>query len=93
MVLGLVSFVEVFAQFVSIFAFVLTWAIIIRVMLSWFSISGAPPLFRLLFEITEPVLAPVRRVLPTAGVLDFSPIIAVLLIQVVSSILISSLPR
>ena len=83
----------VLGEFIKIFAFVLTWAIIIRALLSWFSFSGAQPVFRLLVEITEPVLAPIRRVLPTAGMLDFSPLVALLLIQVIRSILLSQLPR
>jgi YggT family protein len=39
------------------------------------------------------VLAPIRRVLPTAGMLDFSPLVALLLINVISNILLSQLPR
>ena len=85
--------ITVLGQFIQIFAFVLTWAIIIRALLSWFSISGAQPVFRLLVEITEPVLAPIRRVLPTAGMLDFSPLVALLLINVVSAIVLSQLSR
>ena len=96
MVVALVNLnpITVLGEFISIFAFVLTWAIIIRALLSWFSISGAQPVFRLLIEITEPVLAPIRRVLPTAGMLDFSPLVALLLIQVISNLLLSQLyPR
>jgi YggT family protein len=85
--------ITVLGEFIKIFAFVLTWAIIIRALLSWFSFGGAQPVFRLLVEITEPVLAPIRRVLPTAGMLDFSPLVALLLIQVISGILLSQLPR
>ena len=93
MVFALVSPIAVLVEFISIFATVLTWAIIIRALLSWFSISGVQPVFRLLVEITEPVLAPIRRVLPGAGMLDFSPLVALLLIQVISNILVSQLPR
>jgi YggT family protein len=85
--------ITVLGQFIQIFAFVLTWAIIIRALLSWFSIAGAQPVFRLLVEITEPVLAPLRRVLPTAGMLDFSPLVALLLINIISGILLSQLSR
>jgi len=70
---------------------VLTWAIIIRALLSWFSIGGAQPAFRFLIEITEPILAPIRRVLPGGGMLDFSPLIALVLIQVISNILVSQI--
>jgi YggT family protein len=95
MVVALVnpSAITVLGEFVRVFAFVLTWAIIIRALLSWFSIGGAQPVFRLLVEITEPVLAPIRRVLPTAGMLDFSPLVALLLINIISGILLSQLTR
>lgn len=79
------------ANFIQIFATVLTIAIIIRVLLSWFSLGGGQPAFRLLVEITEPVLSPIRRVLPTAGMIDFSPLIALLLIQFVSNLLLRSI--
>lgn len=81
----------ILVNFVDIFATVLFWAIIIRALLSWFSVSGAQPAFRLLIEITEPILAPIRRVLPGGTMLDFSPLIALLLIQVIRSILVSQL--
>ena len=93
MVFAFVNLIEVLREFINIFATVLTAAIIIRALLSWFSISGAQPVFRLLVEITEPVLAPIRRVLPTAGMLDFSPLVALLLIQVISNILVSQIAR
>jgi YggT family protein len=85
--------ITVLGEFINIFATVLTWAIIIRALLSWFSISGAQPVLRLLVEITEPVLAPIRRVLPTAGMLDFSPLVALLLINVISAIVLNQLSR
>lgn len=79
---------DIVVQFISIFANVLTWAIIIRALLSWFSVGGSQPVFRLLMEITEPVLAPIRRVLPGMGMIDFSPLIALIVIQVIKSILV-----
>lgn len=85
--------IGVLANFVNIFATVLTWAIIIRALLSWFSISGSQPAVRFLIEITEPVLAPIRRLLPGGSMLDFSPLIALVLINVISNLLVSQLVR
>jgi len=76
-------------NFVYWFTGVLFWAILIRTLLSWFNLGGSQPIFRLLLEITEPVLAPIRRVLPTPGMLDFSPLVALLLIPFISKILYS----
>jgi YggT family protein len=58
-------------------------AILIRVLLSWFPIDPYNPIVRVLFEITEPVLAPFRRVIPRIGMFDLSPLAALLVIQLI----------
>jgi YggT family protein len=45
----------------------------------------------LLNQITEPILGPIRRVLPTVGMLDFSPLVAIILLQVIQWVVIRSL--
>jgi YggT family protein len=64
--------------------------IFVRVILSWFPISPESPLaavYRFVYAITEPVLGPIRRVMPGVGFggmgLDFSPIIVLLLLQII----------
>jgi YggT family protein len=55
-----------------------------RVLLSWF--PGIPPwhpMVRLLAAVTDPILLPFRRMLPTLGGLDFSPIVAIIVLQLV----------
>jgi len=62
---------------------VYTWVIIAAAVISWVSPNPYSPVVRLLRRLTEPVLAPVRQLLPpwkTFG-LDFSPMIIILLIQ------------
>ena len=57
-----------------------------RMILSWFPISPDSPfaaIYRVLYQVTEPVLGPVRRTLPPMGGFDFSPIVVLLLIQLV----------
>jgi YggT family protein len=63
---------------------VLNLAILIRVLLSWFPINPSNPLVRLIFDITEPVLAPFRRVIPTIGMIDLSPLAAILVLGVLA---------
>jgi len=46
--------------------------ILLRAVLSWFSPSHTSRLFLLLYQVTEPVLSPLRRIIPLGGV-DFSP--------------------
>lgn len=62
-------------------------AIIIRAFLSWFNVSYSNPLGRFLFEITEPLLAPLRRYVPIIGGLDFTPMVALVLLWLAESLL------
>ena len=71
---------------------VLTFAIFARVMLSWvvmFGINVGPdnPIVAMLYQITEPVLGPLRRTLPRFGLLDLSPLVALVLLQLIAGML------
>lgn len=55
------------------------WIIIIRSLLSWVNPDPWNPVVRFLYQVTEPVLRPIRRRLPTTGI-DFSPAIVILAI-------------
>ena len=58
-----------------------------RVLLSWFPLQPGGfmgKLNNLLIRLTEPLLGPLRRILPRAGMLDLSPLVALVLIWVVS---------
>ncbi len=60
-------------------------AFIVRIVLSWFP-SGSSALAmvtRFLSTITDPVIQPIRRIMPATGALDLSPLIALLLLQIV----------
>lgn len=75
--------------FVEILVTVLTWAIIIRALMSWFNPRGDNPLVLLLDNITEPILAPLRRIVPRLGMLDITPLVAILLMNAFQGILAS----
>ena len=53
------------------------WILIARAVISWVNADPWNPIVRFLHQITEPVLRPVRRMLPMTGV-DFSPLIVIL---------------
>lgn len=55
--------------------------IIISVILSWVGHSLRHPIIPLVYQLVEPVLAPIRRILPTLGGLDLSPLVAIIGIQ------------
>lgn len=70
------------------------WAIIASIIMSFvmlFSGNMSPhPILRLVWQLTEPIMAPVRKVIPPMGGLDFSPIFLFIAIQLVQSILIQT---
>lgn len=72
------------SQIVCIVFFLLTLAIIARALLSWFNLDPMNPLIQVLNSITEPILDPIRRIMPRLGMFDLSPLIAILLLQFVS---------
>lgn len=57
------------------------WAIIVRIILSWIAPDPRQPFTAILIDITEPLMAPARRLLPALGGLDFSPIIVLFGLQ------------
>jgi len=81
----------VVANFINILATVLFFAIFIRALMSWFVPQDSTGISRVLSDITEPIVGPIRRVLPSVGGIDFSPWVAMILIQVVSHVAISFL--
>ncbi|MBI3745824.1 MAG: YggT family protein [Chloroflexi bacterium] len=68
------------ANFLRFVLVALELAIIGRILLSWVEPRGRSSVAQFLVTLTEPVLAPVRRVLPATGGLDFAPFIIVILI-------------
>jgi YggT family protein len=77
--------VNTLISFIHILATVLVIAIIIRALMSWIMPQDGSGLTRVLLDITEPILAPIRRVLPPVAGIDFSPLLALILVQLVSS--------
>ncbi len=67
-------------NFVKFLLIALEIAIIGRVLLSWVDQRGRSGLSQFLIMFTEPVLAPVRRFLPSGGGLDFAPLIVILVL-------------
>jgi YggT family protein len=66
--------------------------IIVRVVLSWTNPTGGGGLIAFVYQATEPILAPIRRVLPPTAGVDWSPFVAMLVIGAILSVL-SRMPR
>ena len=67
------------------------WVLIISALISWVNPDPYNPIVRFLYGITEPVLRPIRRRLGVFGGIDFSPLIAILVIVFLRSFIVSSL--
>ncbi|WKZ32515.1 MAG: YggT family protein [Thermodesulfobacteriota bacterium] len=67
------------------------WIIVIRAILSWVNPDPYNPIVRFLYQITEPVLGRVRRMLPQMGGLDISPLVVILIIYFIQAGIIPSL--
>jgi len=78
--------------FINVLAQAEILAIFARVIMSWVPLRLPFGLNDLVWNVTEPVLAPIRRYMPIAGGMDFSPFIALLLIQIITSIILRVLP-
>ena len=76
--------VFVLLRLVSLTLSLYTWTILVYVILGWISPGGYHPLTMMLAELNEPVLRPIRRLLPPISGLDLSPLLAVILIQALS---------
>ena len=73
---------DLFKSFVQLLVYVLIIAIFARVVLSWIPMGGGQfnPLVALIYQITEPILAPLRRVIPRLGIFDLTPTVALFLL-------------
>ena len=60
-------------------------SILARVIVSWIAPSTGTtnPLVNFIYQITEPILAPIRRVIPRVGMFDFTPMIALTIIWII----------
>ncbi len=81
------------AQIVDVLLTIVYWLILIRALISWVSPDPHNPLVQFLYKATEPILEPIRRILPLGmrmGI-DISPIIAFLAIMFLKSFLVRTL--
>ncbi len=69
-----------FGVFIGMLLFLLWLLVLGRVLLSWFDPTGSNQVSRFVIQATEPLLAPVRRVLPPAGMFDFAPLLVLIVL-------------
>jgi YggT family protein len=81
------SLIGVFRTVLDVFFY----AILLQVILSW--VNPHSPIASALNSLTKPILAPIQRLLPTAGGMDFSPVVALILIQMLNVSVIRTLEQ
>ncbi len=77
----------IFLQIINLFYYALLFLMLARAVLSWVNIGGYQ-IRNLVFRLTEPILAPVRRYLPMSSGVDFSPLIVLFGLTLLRRILI-----
>ena len=75
-------------NFIRLLVTVLWFLLIARVVLSWTNPTGGGGLTAFIYQATEPILAPIRRVLPPTSGVDWSPLIAMLLLGVILRVIV-----
>lgn len=70
---------------------VLVWLIIARCILSFVRHNPYQPVIKFIYDVSEPIMAPFRKLIPPTGGIDFSPIIAVLALSFLQKIIIDIL--
>ena len=76
----LIRLINIFSQFVVLL-------VIVKIILSYF-MDPYHPVRQTIDNLVEPFLAPIRRVVPLIGMFDFSPLILIILVQILASVLI-----
>lgn len=71
------------AIFLGVLCFLLWLLVFGRVMFSWFDPTGSSQVSRFLIQSTEPLLAPIRRFMPQAGMFDFSGLVVLIVLGII----------
>jgi YggT family protein len=82
--------ISVLVRLINILSQFIVLLVIVKVILSYF-MDPYHPVRRTIDNLVEPMLAPIRKVVPLIGMFDFSPLILIILVQILSSVLISFL--
>ena len=88
------NFMMAIAQLVEFLLVAYMWIVIGRAVISWVNADPSNPIVRFLYEVTEPLLRRIRRLLPVnMGSIDFSPMILILAIMFLQNFLVPTLKR
>jgi YggT family protein len=66
-------------------AYILLAAIFLRVIFSWTGFDPTNSIYQVVYEITEPILGPIRRIMPRLGMIDLAPMVAIFVLFVIAN--------
>ena len=89
----LAELIQSIAHLISLICSILYFILVIRVILSWFQVNPYNDFVQIIYRITDPILAPFRRLPLQYGGLDFSPIVAFMAISILQNFLVRILLR
>ncbi len=78
--------ISVFIYLINVAVQIISLLVIVHVVLSYF-MSPFHPVRQLIDRLVEPMLSPIRRIVPSVGMLDLSPLILLILVQVLGQLL------
>lgn len=67
---------------------ILYWLLVARIIISWFPVEPYHPVMQFLFQVTEPILAPLRRIPLQVGAMDLTPLIAFMILFFLNRVLV-----
>lgn len=85
------NFLYAFANILDMALNIYLWIILARAILSWVNPDPYNPIVQFLYKVTEPVLNPIRRMMPYGAGIDFSPLIVILVIYFMRGFVVKTL--
>jgi len=85
------AFVYSIVTVVNLIIDILTFLIVLRAIISWFSPNPYNQLVQFLINVTEPILRPLRRALPRFGNIDISPLVAIIVLVFIRTLIMKML--
>jgi YggT family protein len=86
------NFITALAEVIGLILNFYMWVIIIRALISWVNPDPYNPVVQLLYKVTEPILNPIRRLIPAYSIgIDLAPLVVILIIIFLRSFLVASL--
>jgi YggT family protein len=87
----LAQLIRSIAHLISILCHIYYILLLIRIIISWVSPASFHPAVKFLYQVTEPILRPIRRIIPNIGMIDISPIIAFIAIYFIQDFVVNVL--